>query len=163
MDRFTGTILSQSKADKGFWYTISSTDGTHRFFSRKEVFSLFENCEVMLEKKNNCFFLTDYSTLDETPPLKSRPDNIIAAFWLSRLASSLTFSDMSEFEFIERCRNAVGSDFFTESLDELENSYLKVSGFNPTEEREKVIHDCFYNSMNLRRSLVNQLSSRRRK
>jgi hypothetical protein len=163
MHSLNGTIVGQSKAERGYWYTFSSIDGIHRFFSKKEAFSLFENCEVVLEKKNNCFFLADYTSLDDVPPLRSRPDNIIAAFWLSRLAGSLTFSDSDEFDFIDKCRQAIFSDFHSESLDEIENCYLEVSGFNLGEEREKVIHDCFYNSINLRRSLINQLSSRRRK
>ncbi|HNW16389.1 MAG TPA: hypothetical protein PLD55_06795 [bacterium] len=161
MDTFKGTIVAQTKADRGFWYTIFSNEGTHRFFSRKEIFSLFENCEVVLEKKNNCFFVSDYSTLDETPPLKSRPDNIIAAFWLSRLADSLTFSDSAEFDFIEKCRNAVATDFNKVALDTIENHYIQVSGYNSSDEPEKIIHDCFFSSIKLRRSLINQISLRK--
>lgn len=161
MDTFKGTIVAQTKADRGFWYTISSNDGTHRFFSRKETFSLFENCEVVLEKRNNCLFLSDFMTLDETPPLRSRPDNIIAAFWLSCLAGSLTFSDSAEFDFIEKCRNAVANDFDKASLDDIENRYISVSGFNSADEPEKIIHDCFLSSIRLRRSLINQISSRK--
>ena len=163
MENISGIITSQTKAEKGFWYTITSVEGVRRFFSKKEAFSLFENCEVVLEKKNNCFFLTDFTALDDIPPLRSRPDNIIAAFWLSRLAGSLIFSDSDELDFIDKCRQAIFSDFYSESLDEIEKCYLRVSGFNTGEEREKVIYDCFYNSINLRRSLINQLSSRRRK
>ena len=163
MHSLSGIIVGQSKAEKGYWYILSSIDGTHRFFSRKELFSLFENCEVILEKKNNCYFISDYTALDENPPLKSRPDNIIAAFWLSRLAGSLTFSDSAEFEFLDKCRQAVSSDFDDNTLDEIETSYIRVSGFNSDEEKEKILNDCFFHSMNLRRSLINQLSLRRRK
>lgn len=163
MSVFNGTIVNHSKTERGYWYTISFSGGSQRFFSRKEIFSLFENCEVVLEKKNNSYFLTDYSALDDISPLKQRPDNIIAAFWLSRLADSLTFSDSLEAEFINKCRQALSCDFLPESLDEIENCYLKISGFNPDEEKEKIIYDCFCSSINLRMSLINQISSRRRK
>ncbi|MGI6394860.1 MAG: hypothetical protein ACOX2F_09095 [bacterium] len=163
MKSVKGTIISQSKAASGFWYSVISAEGIYRFFSKKESFSLFENCEVMLQRKNNTFFLSDFSSLDSTPPLKARPDNIVVAFWLSSLAGSLTFYDSGELRFVEECRSAVSSDFDADLLEHIEENYLKVAGFNENEDKEDIIKDCFYGTINLRKSLINRFLSKDRR
>lgn len=161
MEVLSGTIISKKTTGKGFWYSISAGSGTVNFFSRKETFSLFERCEVCLEKRNNSYFLTDFHSFSDIPPLKKNPGNLIAASWLSNLVSSFHDHDKSELEFVQKCHDAINSDFFMDDLFQLENEYLAVSGFGTSDKHESVIYDCFPYSKRLRESLIKQLSQKR--
>ena len=161
MEVFSGTIISQRTNGRGFWYSISSNSSILSFFSRKDVFSLFEKCEVTLEKRNNSYFMTDFYSFSDVPPLKKNPRNLIAASWLSNLVSSFPTQETKETVFIEKCRNALCNDMSVEDIFKLENEYLSVSGFGDHDEHEQVIYDCFPYSKRLRESLIRQLSKRR--
>ena len=127
---------------------------------KKDDFSLFENCEVVLSRKNNTYFLDDFVSLEETAPLRRNPGNFIAASWLAELAHSFTMPDRSELEFIRKCRSALMTDFDSKTLDSIENDYCSVSGLSSAETKEDLLSDYFSNSLNIRRSLLNQLKMR---
>lgn len=158
MEVLTGTIIHSKAAQRGFWYTISSLSGNHKFFSKKEIFSLFEECEVVLERKNNTYFISDFNQLDEIPPLRKNPGNLIAASWLSQLATSFMLPDKKEMDFIDRCRFALSVNFNIESLVSIENDYFEVSGFSGNDNRENILIDCFPYSFRLRQSLLKQIT-----
>jgi hypothetical protein len=155
-----GTITYKKSHGSGFFHTISKEGETFRFFSKKDNFSLFENCEVVLSRKNNTYFLDDFVSLEETAPLRRNPGNFIAASWLAELAHSFTMPDRSELEFIKKCRTSLFSDFDSETLDSIESDYCAVSGFSKDEKKENILSDYFSNSLNIRRSLLNQLKIR---
>ena len=155
-----GTITYKKSHGNGFFHTISKEGETFRFFSRNDFFSLFENCEVVLSRKNNTYFLDDFVSLEDIAPLRRNPGNFIAASWLAELAHSFTMPDESEIEFIKKCRMSLFSDFDSETLDSIESDYCTVSGFSTGEERETLLSDYFRNSLNIRKSLLNQLKMR---
>ena len=155
-----GTITYKKSHGNGFFHTISTEGETFRFFSKNDTISLFENCEVVLSRKNNTYFLDDFVPLEETAPLRENPGNFIAASWLAELAHSFTMPDASEFGFIQKCRETLFHDFNTETLDAIETDYCTVSGFSSGEKRENILSDYFSNSLNIRRSLLNQLKMR---
>ncbi|HNW81330.1 MAG TPA: hypothetical protein PKG52_00410 [bacterium] len=161
MEVFSGTIISKRTNGKGFWYSISTHPAAFSFFSRSEVFSLFEKCEITVEKRNNSYFLADFHSFSDIPPLKKNPGNLIAASWLSNLVSSFTASEPRESVFIEKCREALDNEISVEDIFRLENEYLSVSGFGDHDEHEQVLYDCFPYSKRLRESLIKQLSKKR--
>lgn len=163
MEVFSGIIISKKVTGNGFWYSIFSESGTHNFFSRKEYLSLFEKCEVVVDKKNSTFFLSDFHAFTEISPLKKNPANLIAASWLSNLVCSFSNHDRDELQFVQECHDALLDDFSIDNLNKLENDYLAVSGFGNHDEHEAVIYDCFPYSKKLRTSLINQLSKKRLK
>ena len=155
-----GTITYKKSHGNGFFHTISKEGETYRFFSKKDDFSLFENCEVVLSRKNNTYFLDDFVSLEEVAPLRRNPGNFIAASWLAELAHSFTMPDQSELEFIRKCRSALMNDFDSKTLESIESDYCAVSGFSSEEKKENLLSDYFSNSLNIRRSLLNQLKIR---
>ena len=162
MEVYSGTIISKKKTcGRGFWYSISSKSAILSFFSRSEVFSLFEKCEITVEKRNNSYFLADFHSYSEVPPLRKNPDNLIAASWLSNLAASFHSTDTAEAGFIEKCCDALSGEMSVDDILRLENDYLEVSGFGVHEELDAVIYDCFPYSKRLRESLFKQLSRKR--
>ena len=155
-----GTITYKKAHGSGFFHTISKEGETYRFFSKKDNFSLFENCEVVLSRKNNTYFLDDFVSLEETAPLRRNPRNFIAASWLAELAHSFTMPDNSELDFIKKCRETLFSDFNSKTLEAIESDYCAVSGFSADEKKENILSDYFSNSLNIRKSLLNQLKIR---
>ncbi len=155
-----GTITYKKAHGSGYFHTISTEGETFRFFSKKDSLSLFENCEVVLSRKNNTYFLDDFVSLEETAPLRSNPRNFIAASWLAELAHSFTMPDVYEIGFIKKCRETLFNDFNYETLDAIESDYCAVSGFSADEKKENILSDYFSNSLNIRRSLLNQLKIR---
>lgn len=155
-----GTITYKKSHGSGFFHTIATEGETFRFFSKNDNLSLFENCEVVLSRKNNTYFLDDFVSLEETAPLRSNPGNFIAASWLAELAHSFTMPDRSELEFIKKCRVSLFSDFDSKALDSIEEDYCAVSGFSADEKKENILSDYFSNSLNIRKSLLNQLKIR---
>lgn len=161
MEVYSGTIISKKTGGCGFWYSISSQPFIISFFSRSDLFSLFEKCEVTVEKRNNSYFLTDFNYFSELPPLKKNPDNLMAASWLSSLAASFHGTDKNEAGFIEKCCDALQNEMSIDTVLGLENEYLTVSGFGSHDEHETVLYDCFPYSKRLRESLFKQLSIKR--
>lgn len=155
-----GTITYKKAHGSGYFHTISTEGETFRFFSKKDTFSLFENCEVVLSRKNNTYFLDDFLSLEEVAPLRKNPRNFIAASWLAELAHSFTMPDVSELNFIKKCRETLFSDFNSETLEAIESDYCAVSGFSGDEKKENILSDYFSNSLNIRKSLLNQLKIR---
>ena len=155
-----GTITYKKAHGSGFFHTISKEGETYRFFSKKDNFSLFENCEVVLSRKNNTYFLDDFVSLEETAPLRRNPRNFIAASWLAELAHSFTMPDDSELDFIRKCRETLFSDFDSKTLEAIESDYCAVSGFSADEKKENILSDYFSNSLTIRNSLLNQLKIR---
>ena len=92
--------------------------------------------------------------------LRKNPRNFIAASWLAELAHSFTMPDAPELDFIRKCRETLFSDFSSETLDAIESDYCAVSGFPADEKKENILSDYFSNSLNIRKSLLNQLKIR---
>jgi hypothetical protein len=159
MENISGIIVSQKNSEKGYWYTLHDGNTKHRFFSCSSCFSLFEKCEATVERKNVTFFLREHFSDDNDAPLKSKPSNLLAASWLSQLADSLCGNDIKEVEFITRCHVALKENFTLGLLEDIENDYIRVSGFS-SNSIEETIEDCFPYSGKLRRSLINQLKIR---
>ena len=157
-----GTITYKKSRGSGFFQTISKEGETYCFFSKTDNFSLFENCEVVLSKKNNTYFLDDFVSLEEIAPLRLKPNNFIAASWLAELAHSFSMPDKSEFNFIKKCREMLLDDFNGSDLESIESDYCRISGFSEKEKKEKILADYFSNSFKIRKSLLKQLSIRGR-
>ena len=68
--------------------------------------------------------------------------------------------DEPELEFIQKCRSALMTDFDSKALDSIENDYCAVSGLPSSEKKENLLSDYFSNSLNIRKSLLNQLKMR---
>ena len=161
MEVYSGTIISKKSGGRGYWYFMSSHPVVISFFSRSDIFSLFEKCEVTVERRNNSYFLTDFHSLSGMPPLRKNPENLIAASWLSNLAASFHTADEAESGFIDKCYDALQKEMSIDTVLGLENEYLTVSGFGSHDEHETVLYDCFPYSKKLRESLFKQLSIKR--